>query len=420
MIDRVYVVGVGAEGRASLTPRALAIVDRAELLVGGERLLAGFAESKAERLVLGSDPAGAVRQIEAHLGQRRVVVLASGDPGFFGIAKRLVGSLGKERVEIVPNLSSVQLAFARIKESWEDATFVSVHGRPLLGLAALVRRSHKVAILGDEVNSPALIAQSLLAAGVDGYRAYVCENLGGCDERVRGLDLVDLANSEASPLNVLILIQEEATKAQAAAEEGLPPVGAWAHGIADHEFYHRRPRRGMITKAEVRLASLARLGLRESSVVWDVGAGCGSVAIEAALIAWRGQVYAVERGAEDVALIRRNVAKFGTDNVVVVHAAAPAALAALPTPDAVFIGGSGGQLLAILDLVAERLPAGGRVVVNAATLETAGSATAGLRERGLAVEVTLMQVSRSRDLAGLTHFEALDPVFVVAGRRVRS
>jgi precorrin-6Y C5,15-methyltransferase (decarboxylating) len=133
-----------------------------------------------------------------------------------------------------------------------------------------------------------------------------------------------------------------------------------------------------------------------------------------------GQVYAVERSAERVALIHQNLAKFGTRNVLVIQDIAPAALEGLPGPDAVFVGGSGGQLSGILDVVSRRLNAGGRVVVNAATLETAGVAMAGLRERDFATEVTLMQVSRGRELGGLTHLEALDPVFVIAARRNRS
>ncbi len=406
MTDRVHVVGVGAEGRPSLTARAAELIDRADLLVGGERLLALFPESHAERLVLARGLDAAVVRIQAYLGNRRVVVLASGDPGFFGVARPLVDRLGKEQVEIIPNLSSVQLAFARIKESWEDATFVSVHGRPMGELVDAVRGSRKVAILTDGTNRPAAIARSLRAAGIDGYRAYVCENLGGPDERVRELDLASLAELETSRLNVLILLREG----------DRPVCGVWSHGIPEEEFHHRG---GLITKAEVRLVSLARLGLCETSVIWDVGAGSGSVAVEAALIARRGRVYAVER-SDDVELIRQNVAKFGTDNVVVVRGEAPTALEGLPAPDAVFIGGSGGKLVAILEVVASRLRSRGRVVATAATLETAGAALAGLRQRGFAVEATLMQVSRSKELAGLTHFEALDPVFIVAGRKLES
>lgn len=418
MTDKVWVVGIGAEGRSSLTVRAREIVDSAELLVGAERLLAMIPESRAERLVTGAGLDDLLGRIEAALGTRTVVVLASGDPGFFGIARLLVSRLGRDGVEIVPNVSSVQLAFARIKESWEDAAFLSVHGRSLEGLAPAVQRSEKVAILTGGTNTPAAVARCLLASAVGEYDAYLCENLGRCDERVRALDLAAMAQVESSPLSVVVLLKRECSKPGAQGEavaRGEP--GIWPLGIPDEDFYQRRPQRGLITKLEVRMASLAKLGLREESVVWDVGAGSGAVAIEAGRIARRGEVYAVERDPEDVELIRRNVAKFEAGNVRVIHGTAPAALEGLPDPDAVFLGGSGGQLPALLEVIDRRLRAGGRVVANAATLETAGAAMAGLRARGFAVEASLVQVSRSKELAGLTHFEALNPVFIVGGRR---
>lgn len=419
-MDKIHVIGVGAEGWASLTPPAREIISHADLVIGSERLLKLLPKNAPERLVISSG-LDVLEHIEAAIGRRRIVVLASGDPGFFGIAKLLAGRLGKERVEIVPNVSSVQLAFARIKESWEDAAFISVHGRTLKGLAAVVGRSPKVAILTDDTNTPAAVARALLANGVEGYRAYLCENLGRPDERVQDIDLKDLAHVTASSLSVLVLLRENDSKAGAAMEgegaEQCQGCGVWPLGIPDEEFYQRRPYRGQITKVEVRVVSLAKLGLAEGSVVWDVGSGSGSVAIEAAMIARRGQVYAIERNAENVEFIQRNLAKFGVNNVTVIHGSAPDALTGLPAPDAVFVGGSGGQLPAIVDVIERRLRAGGQVVVNAATLETAWIAMAAMRQKGFAVEATLMQVSRSKELSGLTHFEALDPVFIIAGRR---
>ena len=421
-MNKIFVVGVGADGQSSLTLQAMKIIDGAELLVGTERLLAMFPASRAQRLRARSGLNEVIGQIDALSEGRKVVVLASGDPGFFGIAGLLVSRFGKERVEIVPNVSCVQLAFARIKESWEDATFVSVHGRPLAGLGETVRESSKVAILTDPVNSPAVVARFLLASGVQGYRAYLCENLGGPDERVCEMELEQLAGAEASPLSLLVLVRDGGQKPQVATEGGLEGEDrcdrrGWLLGIPDDEFEQLRPQHGLITKMEIRVVSLAKLCLRETSVVWDIGSGCGSVAIEAAMIARLGKVYAIERNTGSVELIRRNLEKFRTGNVVLVHGTAPAALETLPAPDAVFVGGSGGQLCEILDVVDRRLAAGGGVVANAATLETAAEAMVALRARGFSSEITLMQVCRSKELAGLTRFEALNPVFIVSGRR---
>lgn len=418
MENKLYVIGVGADGASGLTPRSREIVEGAELLVGTQRLLATIPEGSAERWTANPGAAEVLARIEAALDGRTVAVLASGDPGFFGIGKLLVRRLGKERVEIIPHVGSVQLAFARIKESWEDAAFLSAHGRSLEGLVSAVKGSAKVAVLTDETNTPAAIARALLAAGIDGYRAYLCENLGAPNERVREAGLAELVHMESAPLNVLILIRRE-TAAEAPADPEAVSSRSWPHGIPDEEFHQRRPQKGLITKLEVRMASLGKLGLREASVVWDVGAGSGSVAIEAAMIARRGHVYAIERDDEGIDLIQKNQAKFGTRNLSVLHGEAPAVLEGLSTPDAVFIGGSGGRLSDILDVVARELRPEGRVVINAASLETAGAALIGLRERGFDAEVTLVQVSRGKELAGMTRFEALNPVFMVAGVRIQ-
>ncbi|MHB0870429.1 MAG: precorrin-6y C5,15-methyltransferase (decarboxylating) subunit CbiE [Chloroflexota bacterium] len=409
-MDKVFIVGVGAGGRQSLTARAAGIVDGAELLVGGARHLAMFPESRAERVSLCEGLKPALERIEASLGRLRVVVLASGDPGLFGIASPVVERLGRERVEILPNVSSLQLAFARLGQSWEDTVFATVHGRPLEGLADMVKGARKVAIFTGGKNTPAVVARGLMDAGVEGYRVYLCEDLGGPEERVREFDLEGLARVDTSLLNVVVLIREggDATAPIPREPSRLPP------GIPEDRFAHRL---GMITKAEIRVVSLAKLGLAEDSLLWDVGAGSGSVAVEAAMVARKGRVYAVERDPDQVAMIRQNLASFGVGTVEIVPAEAPQSLEDLPAPDAVFIGGSGGRLDAILELACTRLHRGGRVVVNAASLETASAAMAGLRERGFEPEATLMQLSRGKTLGALTCFEALNPVFIISSRK---
>lgn len=191
----------------------------------------------------------------------------------------------------------------------------------------------------------------------------------------------------------------------------------WTTGIPDEEFHCREPRRGLITKAEVRVISLAKLRLREDSVVWDIGAGSGAVAVEAALIAGKGSVWAVEKNAEDMDNVIHNIEKFSVPNVAAVHARAPEGLDGFPDPDAVFIGGSGGEMRRILEVVSKRLKAGGRVVVNAITLDSSHEAVSALRDLGFEVEATLVQIARSKPLLGMMSFEALNPIYVIAGKR---
>lgn len=410
LVHKVLVVGVGEDGLAGLALAARQTIASARFLVGTERLLAMIPPGAEERLTANPGAGETLRVIESNLARGPVVVLASGDPSFFGIGRFLVRNLGKERVEILPNVSSVQLAFARIKDSWEDATFLSVHGRSLEGIAQVIQKSRKVAILTDARNNPATIARELLVNGVRDYRAYLCENLGAEREKVTEASIEELAETDASPLNVLVLIRAEAGEAVGARPE-------WRHGIPDDEFQQRRPKCGLITKLEVRMVALGLLGLKENGVVWDVGAGSGSVAIEAALLAKDARVFAIERDPEAVELIRQNVDRFGATNVAVIEGFAPGALSNLPCPDSVFVGGSGGRLAGILESVAHRLHEDGRIVVSAASIETVHEASTVLRGQGMSPDLRSVQVSRSKDLAGLTHLESLNPVFLVTGRK---
>ncbi len=189
-------------------------------------------------------------------------------------------------------------------------------------------------------------------------------------------------------------------------------------GLSDESFEQRRPLRGQITKREVRAVSLYSLGIRSDSVIWDVGAGTGSVSIEAGFIAHQGSVYAIERDGDSMDLLRRNVERLAGPNVTVVCGEAPAALSGLPDPDSVFVGGSGGHLPDILDMVAERLNGGGRLVVNLAALERTQEVYHRLKDRGMAVELTTINASRGKEMPdGTVRLEALNPVFIVTAQR---
>ena len=189
-------------------------------------------------------------------------------------------------------------------------------------------------------------------------------------------------------------------------------------GLPDHAFAQKRPDKGLITKAEARAISLYSLGLTPRSVVWDVGAGSGSVALEAALIAHKGRVYAVERDSESIGHLRCNMRRLGPDNVAIIEGNAPAALDGLPDPDCVFVGGGGAKLGAILDCAAGRLRPGGRIVANLAAMERALQAYERLRGLGFAAELTMASAARAKPLPdGALRFAALNPVFIVAAKR---
>jgi precorrin-6Y C5,15-methyltransferase (decarboxylating) len=400
----VTVVGIGDDGCKGLTSRAMDAVARARVLVGGERQLAFFPEFAGERIVIKGGVAPVLDRVAELANEHTVCVLASGDPMFFGIGARVVAKCGAEHVDVIPQPSSVAWAFARAGIPSDDATVISLHGRAKEGLVTRLKRLSKVALFTDDESSPARIAAHLIEHGETGFSAWVGENLAGPGERTRTFTLAELAECrDIGPLNVLILVRDRAFRA--------PPAISFLHEDA---FAKRMPKKGLITKREVRLLSLAMLGIRPDSVVWDIGAGSGSVAIEAALLAPQGRVYAVEVDPEGVEICRENVRAHAVDNVRVIAGRAPAVLADLEAPDAVFVGGSKGSLDEIIDAAWEKLSPGGRIVANAITLENAGEAYQAFRRRGLVPEVTLLQVSRAEPLAHYMRYEALNPIQIFA------
>jgi precorrin-6Y C5,15-methyltransferase (decarboxylating) len=404
----VTIVGIGDDGCASLTSRAMSAVLGAQVLVGGARHLEFFPQFVGERIALGNGLGAALERVAALVEDRNVCILASGDPLFFGVGSLVIERIGAEHVDVIPQPSSMQLAFARARLKWDDAAFVSLHGRPADGFLARLRPVSKVAVLTDAESSPARIAARMVEHGETGWRAWVCENLGGAGERVREFDVTALARaSDVAPLNLLLLARTDPA--------WRPPAAI--PFLHEDAFARRTPRKGLITKREVRLLSLAFLELRPDSVVWDIGAGSGSVSIEAAMLAPGGRVYAVEVDPEGVEICRDNARAHGADNVRVVAGRAPGALADLEAPDAVFVGGSKGSMEEIISVALERLEPGGRLVVNAITLENAAEAYRAIRRRDLVPEVTLVQVSRGEPLAGYLRYEALNPIQIFAVTR---
>ena len=259
-------------------------------------------------------------------------------------------------------------------------------------------------IYTDPAHPPGEIARFLLARGRSRVRFCVLEDLGQETERVTWMSLAEAQAREFSPLNLVVVVPEpgEVTSRRPQLHLGLPEAA----------LVHQA---GLITKAEVRAVVLAKLRLWPGQVLWDVGAGCGSVGLEASLLAPGGKIFAVERHPERAAQIAANRDKFGVDNLEVVCAPAPVCLAPLPDPHRVFVGGGGPEVGAIIQEAVRRLAPGGRVVVTAALLETLTSAQNALEQAGWEVEVVQVQVSRSHDLAGGTALQALNPVWIITG-----
>jgi precorrin-6B C5,15-methyltransferase / cobalt-precorrin-6B C5,C15-methyltransferase len=407
----ITVVGTGT---GTGTPVAGDVLAGADLVVGGRRHLdAVRLPAGAERVVLGP-LAPALDTVARYVAEgARVVVLASGDPGFFGIARVLAERFGAEALDVRPGVSSVAAAFARLGLAWDDAVVVSAHGRELRTAVRVCRAHPKVAVLTGPGAGPA----ELGAAVGEGRVLVVASALGDPGrERVERVTPAQAAAREwGTAVSVVLCLDESRAPGTGGVRTVAGPSPAPARWALDEtEFAHRD---SMITKFEVRALALARLGPRLGDLVWDIGAGSGSVAVECARLG--AAVTAVEKTADGVGRIRANAAAHGVD-VRVVHGTAPDVLAGLDDgddPDAVFVGGGGRELPAVVDVCARR--ARRTVVVAMAALDRVPPARAALTAAGFSCDGVLLQSSRLAPLPGdVTRLAAANPVFLLWGDRL--
>ena len=396
----ICVVGVGLEGVASASPRGRRLLVQAEVVIGADRHLA-MVDTCAARKVRWDGVPDHLGELLAEQTGASIVVLASGDPNLFGIGVTLVEQLGVDAVDIEPSVSSLQLALARARVPAAGAMLVSAHGRSLAAAAGQAAAARRAAILTDTRHDPAAVAAALVKAGVESHaRLLVCERLGGPDERVREGTVAKPPARPFDPLAVVVLDR------LAASGPGL--------GRSEDEYEHEV---GQITKAEVRAIVIAALDPGPEDVVWDIGTGSGSVAIEAGRLAARGVVYAIERRPDRAEQARRNAAR--SWNVEVLTGEALDLLPGLPSPDAVFLGGGGDEISGLVQNSLARLrerssPIPGRLVAGLATLDSVLEATDVLRRAGLEWRLSQVSVARGRELNGRLGWEALNPVHVLS------
>ncbi|MEV6944259.1 precorrin-6y C5,15-methyltransferase (decarboxylating) subunit CbiE [Streptomyces sp. NPDC051172] len=401
----ITVVGTGTGA-----PVPLEAVAGAELVVGGRRHLdAVRLPETAERIVLGP-LAPALDAMEEYVGKdRRVVVLASGDPGFFGIVRALAERFGAERLDVRPGVSSVATAFARLGLTWDDAVVVSAHGRDPRTAVNVCRAHPKVAVLTGPGSGPAELGAALARTG-PGRVLVVASALGSGEESLERLSPAEAAGRDwGTAVSVVLCLDETRAPGPVRTLAGAAgrPSG-WA--LDEGEFAHRD---SMITKFEVRALALARLGPRPGDLVWDVGSGSGSVAVECARLG--AAVSAVEKAPDGVERIRANAGAHGVD-VHVVHGTAPDALDRLDAPDAVFVGGGGRELPDIVRACARR--ARRTVVVAMAALDRVPAVRTALTDAGFDCDGVLLQSSRLAPLPGdVTRLAATNPVFLLWGAR---
>lgn len=412
MNAKIPIVGVGPDGLAGLSGRSREVLSNAEVVFGSEAALSLLPELTAERVRIGTDLPEIVEKLKAGLGRRKQAVAAVGDPLFYGTARYLCDKVGTEHFEVVPHVSSMQLAFARLKESWEEAYLTDLATRKLDDVVDKIRSAETVGLFTSEDTPPNRIARELLSRGIDYFRAAVCENLGGRDERITQGELSEIQDLRFDPLNIMIL-RRKPNRADAPRR-----VNALARfGNPDEVFAQSRPKTGLITQAEVRAVAFAQLDLQPGDVAWDVGAGSGSVGIEMAQLTFPGIVYAIEQDTADYHLIVANAEQFGIKNIKPVFGRAPAVFDGLPAPDAVFVGGNGGEVARLLENAYTALRPGGRLVANVGTLEMISATYAVMKRLAGTVDVLLMNLSRGVEQLESLRFEAINPSVLLRVRK---
>lgn len=394
--QKISLVGIGMGAEKTLTLEGKKALNEAELLIGAKRMTE--AVQKPGQMVLHEYRSEKiVEYIREHPKYRTVAIALSGDVGFYSGAKKLIDQLDGN-VEVICGISSVVYFMSKIGLSWDDAKIVSAHGRNC-NLISLIRHNPKVfSILGTE-DGVAVLASRLVYYGMGDVTLYVGENLSYENEKIFHDKAANLTEYRGDALSVVTACNEKAT-----------PLSA-VHGISDGEFLRGK---APMTKEEVRTVSLSKLRLSEDSVCYDVGAGTGSVSVEMALRAWTGQVYAIEKKEDALALLKENKKKFAVDNLVIIPGVAPEAMTELPAPTHAFIGGSSGNMQDIINLLLEKNPKV-RIVINCITLETVTEAMNAIRDFGLEdVDIVQLAAARSKSIGRYHMMMGENPIYIIS------
>ncbi|WP_300671704.1 precorrin-6y C5,15-methyltransferase (decarboxylating) subunit CbiE [Desulfoluna sp.] len=403
MKQTITVMGFGLSEK-DLPQTSLDLIADADLLVGGKRHLSACGAISAEKVVIEGKMSAILDRLEEPVAAgKKVVILASGDPLYYGIGSLVTTRFGTDAVRVIPNVSAVAGAFARLGLAWQDAGVVSLHGRGMSPETLEILVGHeKTALFTDPTNSPDAVAAWLLDQGVRAEACHVFESMGTPNEKHTHTPLTQVAEGCFADPNMMVILG-------AALQVEPPFIGL---GMPSDAFSHQR---GLITKPEVRAVTLAKLGLKPGQVLWDLGAGSGSVSIEASRFVKK--VCAVEQKAERVADIKTNMRRFGVMNMTVTEGSLPDAATELSDPDVVFIGGGGKGLDAIIRMASDRMGENARMVVNTVLLQSLGTAVTALEDEGFSVEVLQLNASISTTVAWDIMLKGTNPVFIVTGIR---
>ncbi|MGD2186609.1 MAG: precorrin-6y C5,15-methyltransferase (decarboxylating) subunit CbiE [Desulfobacterales bacterium] len=402
----VSIIGMGM-GRQDLTAKHLSIIAQADILVGGRRLLENFKDLQVQRKPIGKNIDEVIDFVKEKSKHHKIVVLTSGDPLFYGIGAKMAGALDANQIRIYPNINSVAAAFARLKEPWDNAAVISLHGRQNEArLYGTLEKENKIAVFTDPKKNPAWLAARLIAKEFTHFKMCVLEALGSGAERFDWYTLQKAAKMKFAEPNMVVLKRSPLES---------DPKPKLYLGAPDSWYDHQG---GLITKSEIRAITLSKLQLEPHHILWDLGAGSGAISIEAALFAKRGKILAVEQDPARIEHIKNNKKRFNIGNLKIVQAILPKGLSTLPRPDRIFIGGGGKNLKTIVMQAAKHLKPGGRIVINTVLLPNLQVAKSALDQLRFETNVIQVQINRSRQMPWAERFEAQNPVWIISGFRI--
>ncbi len=411
-MNRISVIGMGMSPE-DFTLKHLEIIRTADIIAGGKRHLDSMKQSvllpdSIETKTITSDIKSLVAFIKKAIQQKKnVVVIASGDPLYFGIGSTLIKYLGSDAVSIYPNITSVGAAFSKIKESWQNAYVLSLHGKEKPGdFKAILSDNDTIAVFTDLFKNPSWLSEQLIESGFTDFHMYIVEQMNSENEKIGCYKPIDVINQSFSEPNIVILKREKQVPAT--------PENRLRLGSPDTFFQHQN---GLITKSEVRAVTISKLDLKEDSVLWDLGAGSGSVAIEASLFISNGQIIAVEKEEERIQDILENMNRFDVTNLDVIQRVLPDTLDDLNEPDRVFIGGGGKHLDDIIANASKRLRQNGIIVINTVILQNMNTAIERLKNEGFKTEIVQVNISFSHEMPLGEMLKSHNPVWVIKGTR---
>ncbi|MHB1347595.1 MAG: precorrin-6y C5,15-methyltransferase (decarboxylating) subunit CbiE [Candidatus Humimicrobiaceae bacterium] len=404
---KIHVVGIGPGAEDYVCPMSRKLIEDGDILIGGRRNLFIFKNENKEKFCIGKDLEKLYDFINKNKGKKKIVVLASGDPGLFSITGFLKQRFQDEIIDVTPGISSLQYLCSKLVMRWDDLYILSAHGRKLNDIPAIVATHEKTAIFTGALNKPQNICAKLLDAGIKDAEVYVGEKLSYPDEKIFTGKIDEVAKKVFSDLCVMIIKHKM----------NLQLNQIWqylTYGIPD-SFFERTDI--PMTKEEIRAIAISKLRLKKDSVVYDIGAGTGSISVECGLICKRGKVFSIEKNINATNLIALNIQKFGLKNVSIIKGQAPEAVSGLTCADRVFIGGSGKKMNEIIGCIAETSKEI-KVVINAVTIESAHEAIKSLNINGFKnIEVINVNVSRSVSAGDKHMMQALNPVYIISSEK---